>query len=1385
MGQNNPFPSATTLHAAHQKLLDHRRENGDSKDFLAEVETFVNRGIVTGKILDTRNDRWQAQNLIDYWVNFLRLSHLKIPSAALHEYDPSLAPHLDAAFCPYLGLDSFSTNKHPFFFGRDQIVEQMVELLKLNRFLAIVGPSGSGKSSAVLAGLIPKLQAGALRGSKTWRYYLPMVPGSNPQANLARIMQAPNAANRIVWTQTTAERLQSDPNYLNKLVDQSGTDPVVLVIDQFEEIFTICLDDGKRRAFISSLLHLIQNQKARHTVVLTMRTDLESNLVQIPALQSIYEQSQVRLTAMKANELREAIVKPAELIGLKFEDDLVEQLIWDILGKPTALPLLQFTLLKLWENREHNRITWEAYRRLGGGSQTLSNSADAFYDSLTPEDQFIVRQILLAIVQPSIEQEITYNRVLRTSLYWPGIPRERIDQMLNQLIENRLVRLIAGNTYEDDQVGIAHESLVSIWPRLVGWLEEDRVAQRRRLRLTTSADQWVASNHESSVLLRGLLLEEALLYDDLSETENAFVKASVEAANRERLEREAAQQRELEQVRALAEAEKRRAEESAHFAQRVSRFSVALAVVFVIAVIAALWAARNGNVARQNEATAIANQAVADQLRVTAEFSAATAVAAQSAALADANLRATAETEAREQRDTAEQNAIEANNARATAVASAAEAEEARTISEANAREAEENAQQAETNAREAEAQSRLASARELAAASIFQLNSKPQLSLLLALEAVNKTLSVGQNAPAEAEDALYRALQASQLLLTLSGHTDWVSDVTFSPDGTRLATASLDTTVKLWDAASGQELLTLADHSRVVNSIAFSPDGNRLATAGDDGFIIIWDALTGDRLAVFNGDNGTIQALAFSPDNLHLAAANEDATVRIWNTLTRKSLYRLFGHEGSLTDVTFSQDGKYFASAGEDGRAIVWDLETGSPIYNLNPNPLNDPGKMNGLVFSPDNQRLVTAYDDGTARVWDYIKGELLFTLSGHASFVFDVAFSPDGTRLATASGDGTARIWQADSGQAIYTLSGHSGGINAITFSPDGERLATASQDGTVKIWNAEPGIDVLILSGHMGPVLNVAFSFDGDLTATASTDTTAKVWNATTGTVINTFADHNAAVNDVAFNPDGTHIATASDDFNARIWDITTGRVQLPLMVHQGPVKKVAFNPQGDLLATASNDGFARIWDVDTSQFLSRFEHSSAVNTVNFSPDGTRLATATANGIAYLWDLDSGDLLLTLLGHEGPINDIAFNFDGSQLATASGDGTAIIWDLTTGDVLRTFTGHTGPVLSVAFSPDGTRLATGSVDKTAKWWNTATGRALRTLLHTSTVNSVEFSPDGLRLATASFDRTAQIHELSASQQLFDRGMERITRALTAAECEQYLRGEPCLSKP
>lgn len=607
-----PFLSLTSLRDAHRELLQNRRGEGDSAEFGQAVKVFLQRAQAAGAYLDNDEDRWAAQNLLDYWDNQLFHAGEEIPDTLLAEFDPHTQPEIPNHLCPYLGLGAFGTKDQHLFFGRDQLIHDLVSLVDQNQLVAVIGPSGSGKSSTVLAGLLPHLMTGELVGSENWLYYPPFVPGSAPLTQLARLLE-PSGANRAEWMIEHLELLRTSSNHLAELLSQPGQETAVLTIDQFEEIFTLCQDEAERQAFVDNLLNLLQVRTHRHIIILTMRTDYESYLNKLPLLHGLMEQGMIRITAMNAAELRDAIEKPAASIGLKFEEGLVDEVIREILGEPAALPLLQFALLQLWENRERNRITWETYRRLGGVMKALANTADFLYASLLPEEQLTVKRILLRLVRPSEGLEVTRNRVRRRVLYQSGEAHDRLDRVLNKLIQSRLVHLTKGINSADDQVEVAHEALIRNWPRLINWLEDERVTLRQRQRLTAQAEHWDSLERNPSALLRGAALQEVLQHTDLSILETEFIEASKSAVLAEEREKEEIRQRELDQMRALAEEQKARAEAQMVAARRLRFSNIALAAILIALVVGlALWS-NYRNLQTNTQLLEVESQAVAAQ----------------------------------------------------------------------------------------------------------------------------------------------------------------------------------------------------------------------------------------------------------------------------------------------------------------------------------------------------------------------------------------------------------------------------------------------------------------------------------------------------------------------------------------------------------------------------------------------------------------------------------------------------------------------------------------------------------------------------------------------------------------------------------------------------
>ena len=521
----NPFLSLDSLRVAHRDLLRDYREHENESEIIPNIESLILKGRATGKLLDNEDDRWAAQSLLDYWSSLLYRAGYEPPDVTLLDFDPSLSPNLSDELCPYLGLDKFQSENQHLFFGRQHLIKKLLSHLETHRLLILVGSSGSGKSSVVLGGLLPQLMNGELPNSQDWVYYEPIVPGSDPLVNLSRKLQLESTA-ETAWISRQVLALQEDEHYLTQIIRERHATPVVLVIDQFEEVFTLCREDKLQKAFIDNLLNFANDPEIQNHLVLTLRTDYESSLTRIPKLATQLEECRISTTPLNASELREAIEKPAELVGLKFEEGLVDALLKDVLGEPTALPLLQFTLLKLWNHRDHNRLTWEAYNKLGGGRYALANSASEFYENLIFEDQLTVKRIFLQMVHPTEGWEITSRRILRRDLYLAGEARDRVDRVLENLIQARLIHLTEGDTPKDDQVEIAHEALIRNWPQLVEWIDKERERMRQRSHLSVMAKRWRAKGRDPSVLLSGSELEEALQFHDLTTLELDFIQAS-------------------------------------------------------------------------------------------------------------------------------------------------------------------------------------------------------------------------------------------------------------------------------------------------------------------------------------------------------------------------------------------------------------------------------------------------------------------------------------------------------------------------------------------------------------------------------------------------------------------------------------------------------------------------------------------------------------------------------------------------------------------------------------------------------------------------------------------------------------------------------------------
>ncbi len=576
----------------------------------------------------------------------------------------------------------------------------------------------------------------------------------------------------------------------------------------------------------------------------------------------------------------------------------------------------------------------------------------------------------------------------------------------------------------------------------------------------------------------------------------------------------------------------------------------------------------------------------------------------------------------------------------------------------------------------------------------------------------------------------------------TFRGHTDDVSCIAISPDGTRIASGSLDKTVKVWETSSGKERLTFAAHNGAVRGVSFSPDGKWVVSAGDDKIVRLWDVETGEQSGTFQGEGhqNRVTSVVFSSTGL-IASGSWDGDVRVWNSENDEQICSPLEHDYPVTSVAFSADERTLVSASIGARVTVWNLNEAPPkakerLVGYSDPVTNEASPFLSVVMSPDGTRIAAAGFDRNVRIWDTDaeKSAPVHLLEGHRSSVNSLSFSPDGKRLVTASDDQTVKVWDPVGGEELFTHKGHGDEVLGVVFDQDGKKILSASRDKTVKLWPAEKVEGIKTWMGHKSGVWSVAFSSDSTQIVSGSSDKKVKVWDLT-GNKVFSLEGHDDFVTQVAFSRDGKSILSAGKDGKIIIWD-AMGSMIAEVPGHEGGVWGVAFSPDGKQVVSAGEDKRVRLWDAKTGQQLRELEgHTDSVRCVAFSPDGKQVVSGGGGSdqLIKLWDAETGEELQTLEGHEGLVWSVAFSPDGKRVASASADKTVKVWDVDTGAEPRTLRGHMAQVRSVSFDRQGRRILSASLDGTVKLWDAGSGLELLTLAEDAMgVYDAAISPDG-----------------------------------------------------
>jgi WD40 repeat protein/serine/threonine protein kinase len=1160
---------------------------------------------------------------------------------------------------PYKGLHSFETIDYRDFFGREKLTEKLIKRLgetgEMARFLAVIGPSGSGKSSVVKAGLIPALWRGDLPKSEKW-FVVEMMPGARPLDELEV------ALTRVATMPTTNlyDHLQRDQYGLLRaaslILPNEGSE-LVLVIDQFEEIFTLVEDEKSRAHFLNLLYAAVMEPRSRLRVVVTLRADFYDRPLHYPDFGELIRNRMETVLPLGAKGIERAILGPSERVGISFEDGLVAAIVEEMHYQVGALPLLQYALTELFERRQGRMITHMAYQEMGGAVGALAKRADDLYREFKPDGQEAIRQMFLRLVIPGEGSENTRRRVPRSELMALVADNELIDEIIDTFVAYRLLSLDNDPVTHSPTVEVAHEAILREWERLRLWLEESRNEIVLQRQLNHAAQEWNDSARDTSFLLRGARLGQfetwvASTQLALTQQEREFVQSSI--ANRV-TEQTVEQERQAREIR---------------LEQRSRNFLRSLVVVLLLATIGAFilsaFAINQSNTANRNAA-------VSQSLALASAAQAALTQGNTDQALALSVVS----------------NQIDAPPAFAQRLLY-------------------ESAFSPGTIRR-----------RPCTTQWCWVVDVSPDEQTILTGDGnggiILSDLTTGQPIrrfeSGHTEEASAFFLADGQRILSI-GYDDrivlWniasgeiihvyespygdVNSADVSPDGRLIATGTEGGIVIIWDIETGEMLHQLIGHetSVQVQGVEFSPDGRTLLSASEDTTMILWDVQTEELLHRFEGHTNAVFRVRFSPDGQSALSTSLDNTMILWDIDTGQIIRRFIGHTNWVFDARFTADGTRILSASRDGTLILWDVATGNMLHTYG----GESGIALSVHFLENDAQAISSHNTGYLRVWQLDAQNIVRQFGETAQPVGNealddslnsdgdlIAFSSDG-RLAAAPGSGVDAdeilLWNVETGELVRHFTGHEGNVTSIMFSPDQSQLVSASWDNTLILWNVTTGEQIHRFIGHSGAVFDVSFNPDGNQLVSGSEDRTMILWDVETNTVLRRFEGFTDSVNTVAFSPDGhtvlagmgtiRYVAGNYEDSSLRLFNAATGEEIRRFEGHTAPVTVAAFSADGSAILSGSTDATVRLWDVAGGEEIRRFTGQvTSIWSVNYSADERYIAAGSQDGTIIVWNATTGDIMRQFSGNAAMIYGIEFTLSGDYLLSADASGVLNMWRL-----------------------------------------------------------------------------------------------------------------------
>jgi WD40 repeat protein/serine/threonine protein kinase/DNA-binding XRE family transcriptional regulator len=1153
---------------------------------------------------------------------------------------------------PYKGLRAFTEADAEHFHGRSTLIQELFarlsEQTELDRFLAIVGPSGSGKSSVAKAGLVPALRRGGLPDSENW-FVLDLTPGAHPweEVEAALLQVAVNPP------ETLLNQLQEGDRGLlravRRILPDDGQTELVLIIDQFEELFTLVEDEALREQFLNSLVTAVLDERSRLRVVITLRADFYDRPLQYVDFGDLMRQRTVSVLPMTPDELEQAITQPAAQVSVWLEEGLAAAIIRDVGNQPGTLPLLQYVLTELFEERNKNVMTRAAYEAAGGVSAALARRADEIYEGLATDARDAARQLFLQLITLGEGVEDTRRRVRISAL-----PRDITEEVIKEFGRYRLLTFDHDPITREPTVEVAHEAILREWERLRQWLNDSRDDIRQERALARAAEEWDQHQQDVSFLLRGKRLEQIEIWQEtttimLTLLEQGFMAQSLEQRAQEK------------------QAELARKEREARLEQRSRNFLRGLVAVFALAAIISAvlglfaFQQRQGALDSAAEAQNVALVAGSQAALANDDTDAALALAWQAitlnpdSALAQAQLSDVAYTPGTVRRFIGNNDdvlAVDISPDGRTALSGSKD----RTVRHWDF-ETGEILWQGEEHEN-----------------SVSDVDISPD----------------GQIAASVSDDAtILWDVSTGQIIRKLDGHEENISSVAFGPDGKRMVTAGWgdESFVILWDVASGEIIDRFPSKSR-VEGITFTPDGSSVLYAGfDDGTLTMIDSETGEIIHEMNAglgiSAGGLDSVDVSSDGLTAITGFENSDVLLWDLLTGELLEH-YEVSGGARTVALHPENNTALVGGTTSVITNLDLQSGRIINSFNGHTAD----VFEIVISDDGKKAVSGSLDHSLRLWELDRGHVIRHVAEPSSLTFETDLSPDGRTAIRGSTDGSATLFDVETGEVIHQLIDDQP-VMAVTFSPDGQtaligagyRFAQKVESGHIILWDVATGEEIRRFEGQPYVVFDVEFSPDGNRAVSSGNGAIVILWDVETGQEIRRFEDYfvdsewpGESYWDVEFSPDGRSILASFAKGPLIQWDAETGEQIKQLVGHVNTgAPGVTFNKDGQRAVSGGFDAQAILWDMEKGDVMRRFtNHAGSLGQVQFSPDDKLLLGSSSDGTSSLWDVETGDVLRRY--GNGWIMKFIFSEDGRQALAGYRNGALELWrmDTTLDDLL-----------------------------------------------------------------------------------------------------------------